>query len=324
MAESIITFLVILTKQNVGVIYLFSIILYNLLFEKENKFKNIFKIIIIDLLLMTIFITILYKYGILEGFISYAILGIREFASKNFAVEAPVIKLIGIVLINLMFVIIINKNKKLYGNNVKNINLIASFAFPLLMMAYPIFNVFHIDFALFFMYILLVYIVYNVFFEFLCNRHVIFKLTIFLIILLMVISNVRIIIYFCKINNKYDYNNLYFGSLLSDELESKIEKVTEYIENSDENVIVFSTEAALYMMPLNRSNGSMDEPLLGNFGIDGENGIKEEISKMKNTKIIINKEKKVYQESDKIIHYIKENLNYIGEIEDLLIYQTKK
>ena len=45
---------------------------------------------------------------------------------------------------------------------------------------------------------------------------------------------------------------------------------------------------------------------------------------MVNTKIIINKEKKVYQESDKIIQYIKDNLDYVGEIEDLLIYQTKK
>lgn len=78
------------------------------------------------------------------------------------------------------------------------------------------------------------------------------------------------------------------------------------------------------MMPLNRSNGNMDEPLLGNFGKDGENGVIEEISKMENTKIMINKEKNIYQESDKIIQYIKDNMNYIGEIEDLLIYQTKK
>lgn len=322
--ESLITFLIILTKQNIGIIYLFSIIIYNLLFEKKYRFKNILKIIIINLLLMVIFIAILNKYEILEGFISYTILGIREFASKNVAVEGPIIKLVVIFLIDLIFIILINRNKILYNKNIKNINVIASFAFPFLMVTYPIFNVSHIDLALFFMYILLIYIIYNIYFDLLCNKNLIYKLTIFLIILLTIISNVRIVIYFCEINNVYDYDNLYFGSLLSNESKYKIKNVTEYIENSKENVIVFSTEAALYMMPLNRSNGSMDEPLLGNFGKDGENGIIEEISKMENTKIIINKEKKVYQESDKIIQYIKDNLNYVGEIEDLLIYQTKK
>lgn len=78
--ESLITFLIILTKQNIGIIYLFSIIIYNLLFENKYRFKNILKIIIINLLLMAIFIAILNKYEILEGFISYTILGIREFA----------------------------------------------------------------------------------------------------------------------------------------------------------------------------------------------------------------------------------------------------
>ena len=41
------------------------------------------------------------------------------------------------------------------------------------------------------------------------------------------------------------------------------------------------------------------------------------------TGFLINKEKKVYQESEKIINYIKNNLVYVGEIDDLLIYETK-
>ena len=43
--EAIITYLIILTKQNVGMIYLSFIIIYNLLFEKKDKWKNIFKIL---------------------------------------------------------------------------------------------------------------------------------------------------------------------------------------------------------------------------------------------------------------------------------------
>lgn len=322
--ESIITYLIFLTKQNVGMIYLSFIILYNLLFEKENKWKNILKILSINIIFMLIFVIILYKNGILDGFISYTILGIKEFASRNFDIDGPIIKLIAIFIIDVVFVYVINKNKFFNGKTVKNINIISILAFLQLIVAYPIFNVSHIDFALFYMYLLLIYILYNLFYEFLCDKKIVYKATKTLIILLLSISVVRIGIYFSKVINGYEYSNLYFGSLLNDELKEKINEVTEYINNSDEDVIVYSTEAALYMMPLNRSNGYLDEPLLGNFGKEGEDGVIKEISKMENTKIIINKDKKVYQESDKVINYIKENLNYVGNINDLLIYKTKK
>ena len=322
--EAIITYLIILTKQNVGMIYLSFIIIYNLLFDKKDKWKNIFKILSIEVTLILIFVIILYKSDILNGFISYTILGIKEFAEKNFAVDGPVIKLISIFIINIAFVCVINKNKLFKEKIIKNIDTISILAFLQLMVAYPIFNVSHVDFALFYMYLLLVYILYNLFYELLCDKKLIYKVTKTLIILLIGISVIRIGIYFSKVINSYEYSNLYFGSLLNDDLKEKIKEVTEYINNSDENVIVYSTEAALYMMPLNRSNGYLDEPLIGNFGKDGEDGVIKEISEMENTQIIINKDKKVYQESDKVINYIKENMNYVGNIRDLLIYQTIK
>lgn len=322
--EAIIIYLVFLTKQNVVMIYFGFVAIYNLLFEKEDKWKNILKILSIDVNLILIFVVILYKNDNLNGFISYAILGIKEFSEKNFAVDGHIIKLISIFIINITFVCVINKNKLFKEEIIKNINIISILAFLQLMVAYPIFNVSHIDFALFYMYLLLVYIIYNLFYELLCDKKLIYKVTKTLIILLISIAVIRIGIYFSKVINSYEYSNLYFGSLLKDDLKEKIKEVTEYINNSDENVIVYSTEAALYMMPLNRSNGNLDEPLLGNFGKDGEDGVIKEISEMENTQIIINKDKKVYQESDKVINYIKENLNYVGNIRDLLIYQTIK
>lgn len=322
--EAIITYLIILTKQNVGMIYLSFIIIYNLLFEKKDKWKNILKILGINAFFMLIFVFILYKNEILDGFINYTILGIKEFASKNFTIGGPIIKLITISVINVIFIYVINKNKLFDNKTVKNINLISILAFLQLIVAYPIFNVSHIDFALFYMYLLFVYILYNLFYEILSDKKIVYKATKAFLILLLSISVVRIGIYFSKVINSYEYSNLYFGSLLNDELKYKINEVTKYINNSDENVIIYSTEAALYMMPLNRSNGCLDEPLLGNFGKDGEQGVIKEISEMENTKIIINKEKKVYQESDKVIEYIKNNLIYIGNINDLLIYKTKK
>lgn len=323
--ESIISFIILFTKQNIGTFYLIGFIIYNIIYEKgSNRIINILKMLFINLIFIVICMVIFYNKGILDGFISYAILGIREFSQRNFIMEGIILKIIGISIINLILIIFINKSNIIKKEEKKNANIITCFAFPFLIISYPIFNVAHIDLSLFLMYILLIYIIYLIFLDMGFNKNIINTLTIFIIVLLSSISFFKIILYFCEIDYTYEYNNLYFGSLLSNEYKNKIKNVTEYIEKSEEKVIVFSTEAALYMMPLNRSNGSMDEPLLGNFGKDGENGVIEEIFEMENTKILINKDKKVNQESDKIIQYIRDNLNYVGEIEDLLIYQTKK
>ena len=325
--EALLSVMILLTKQNIGVFYIFSFIIYIFLYEKrKHKVNNSIKYISIISLFLMIFILFMYKYGILDGFISYAVLGIKEFAINNLAIEKNVIKLFVISIVSLVLLIIfnINKNKIVDFNEIKNLNIISCFAFPFLMIAYPIFNVSHIDLALFLVYISLIYDIYILFRDLLFNRVIICKLLKFLIVLLVTISVIRIFLYLYKVDYRYSYNNLYFGSRLSEENKIKIDKVVEFIKQSEDDVIVFSTEAAMYMMPLNRSNGNMDEPLLGNFGKDGEHGVIESISKMKNTKILIDKEKKVYQESDKIINYIKENLIYIGDICDLLIYETKR
>ena len=80
-------------------------------FDKlTQKQKKTIKFAVIGVVAL-IFVIILYKSDILNGFISYTILGIKEFAEKNFAVDGPVIKLISIFIINIAFLCVINKNK---------------------------------------------------------------------------------------------------------------------------------------------------------------------------------------------------------------------
>ena len=62
----------------------------------------------------------------------------------------------------------------------------------------------------------------NLFYELLCDKKLIYKVTKTLIILLIGISVIRIGIYFGKVINSYEYSNLYFGSLLNDDLKEKI------------------------------------------------------------------------------------------------------
>ena len=324
--ETIIAFLILMTKQNVGIVYYISLIIYNLIYEKESKQKNILQIIVISIALTCIFIITLYKIGILEGFVSYSILGIKEFASKNLThTILHILLTISIFITPLVLTLIFNKKLKKEKELIKNINILAIFSIPLIIIAYPIFNNLHIQYASYYILILLIYISYY-FIQQICknytnNRNIIKYITTIILIALTIISITKIIL-FIKENTNKEYSNIYYG-ISTEKIERKMNNVIEYIKEDNQKIIILSTEAGIYMMPLKASNGNMDEPLLGNLGKEGEDGIIKQISQMKNTKILINTEKKNYQESDKIREYIKNSLKYIGKIEDLLIYQTK-
>ena len=96
-----------------------------------------------------------------------------------------------------------------------------------------------------------------------------------------------------------------------------------YIEENNKDVIVFSNRAALYMIPLKRNNGDFDLPFKGNLGIKGEDGLIEKIEEKENIQYLIFKEENesIYQETTKVKDYIKNNKNYVGEIEGFEIYE---
>lgn len=94
------------------------------------------------------------------------------------------------------------------------------------------------------------------------------------------------------------------------------------MQSCDNEVVCISTDAGLYMIPLKQNNKEFDMLLLGNLGKDGEKGVIEKLKGFKGKKIILmNKEKNSWQESDKIIEFVKNNFTKIGEIEDILIYE---
>ena len=113
---------------------------------------------------------------------------------------------------------------------------------------------------------------------------------------------------------------------MSEEQRENIEKINNYIKKADKKVIIISSKAALYNIPEKRSNGVYDLPLKGNLGKEGEQGIIKRIENLKNTEILMEKdeEKIIWQESKKVREYITKNLKQKGEIEEFLIYDTKK
>lgn len=325
--ESILITLIFLTKQNIGVFYLIGLILYTILNKKE--LKNTIKIIGITGIFGILFVLILYFNNLLEGFISYAILGIKEFDKENKSVDLFMIFAIIVTTLNGLLLISINSNDKFKKKEErKNINNIACFAYPLLGMTYPIFNISHIKFALSIQYVLLFYILYllvkgSKIEKNKIKKYIIFLLEIFIIVYYSISSITYTIKYFRKISNdEYKYNEPYYGTIFNDETKEKIKDITEYMQSCDNEVVCISTDAGLYMIPLKQNNKEFDMLLLGNLGKDGENGVIEKIKGFKDKKIILmNKEKNSWQESDKIIEFVKNNFTKIGEIEDILIYE---
>ena len=117
--------------------------------------------------------------------------------------------------------------------------------------------------------------------------------------------------------------NLFFGGIIGQEEYEKNENILNYIKENDKNVIVVSNKAALYMIPLKRSNGEFDLPFKGNFGIDGEDGIIEDVDKIKDSQFLIfeNEDESIYQESTKLKEYIETTKKYVGNIEGFKIYE---
>lgn len=325
--QSIITMLVFLTKQNIGLFYLIGLICYNFIFEeKKNKIKNLIKIFIILFLLIINFIIILYKEGLLTGFISYAILGINEFVNENLKIDFfNFAKLCIITILNIVFIIFINKKNVINETEKININKLSCFVLPFFLIAYPIFNWTHINMALLLQYIIDMYILYFLIKEIEMNTSIIEVIITLLLVIILSITTTYIILFLNSGNFDCGYDNIYFGYIFRENEKENIEKVIEYIKNSEKRTIMLTWDAPQYLMPLKINNGNLDEPLLGNLGKDGEDGVIKKISELKNTNIFIKvkKEDMIYQESNKIIDYVKNQFDYVGELESFSIYTTK-
>lgn len=299
-------------------------VIYTCLNKKE--IKNTLKIIGITGIFLTIFVLILYFNKVLEGFISYAILGLKEFSSRNRYVDIGyVLYMVFFTLFNSLALVFFKyKNKCKNEEQQKNIRIFASFSFVLILISYPIFNGAHIEYGILIEYILFLYIINIIFQNIRIKRE---NINVFILIVMSVysINSIRYIINYNKdiIENEFDGNSVYFGTLFSEEDKNKIRKVTKFIQDSDKDVIDISSDAAIYMLPLKKNNGVFDLLLLGNLGKDGEKGIVNKIEKMENKIILVPREKNSWQDSDSVIDFVKNNFEYIGEIEDLLIYETR-
>ena len=335
--QTIISFLIILTKQNIGAFYLVALTIVILVKNKKNKTKVILQEVGILIVLSAIFLIVLKINGLLDGFINYTILGMGQFTNENISIFIPCIIIdIAILLINLFVSVFLIKQKQILINKEEKNNLFVlnCFSIALSLLIYPIVNVTHLLFAINLAIVLLIYI-----FSIIIRKSelelkkVNSLITLVCIILILVDITVNI---YCFINWSreifdeqyvYNYNQPFFGAIIENEIDKDIEKVTNYIEekeNEGKDVIIFSSRAALYMVPLKQSNGLYDLPFNGNFGDLDEQDIEEDLNQKENTLILIEKTNDEnslrWQENKNIYNYIKENFKYCEDINEFEVY----
>ena len=161
------------------------------------------------------------------------------------------------------------------------------------------------------------------------------KIKIYLYELLKCLTVLGLICYVitsCFLLNKYFHNLekehdiLHYKNIpISKQLKNKMKEVDNYILlNKNNNVYILDSEAAIYMIVLNKYNKNFDMFLKGNLGSQGEIGQIEEINKLeKGTKLLIKNDhyKLNWQTPLEVISYIKNNFNKIGEVNIFDIYE---
>lgn len=335
--QSIICFLVILTKQNIGLFYFIALNIFILISKQERKLIKILEEIGILIVLSIFFVIFLSVNEILEGFINYTILGMGQFANDNLTINWNyIIGIISIFIINIVSSIFLTINTKnlVTKEEKENLKVLNCFSIFMLLIIIPIINETHFLFAIHISLILLAYI-FNIIIKkgnIKLNKH---RNVVTIILLILVTIDIGANVY-CLIEwgrnifgteYYYEYKDPYFGSIVDKETNTNIKNVTNFIKEKQENgndVVVFSAKAALYMIPLKESNGYLDLPFSGNFGNLSENDVINDLKERNNMLVLLEKEdekEEKWQENENIISRIREEFQYIGTIEEFEIYK---
>lgn len=331
--QGIIIFLIFCTKQNIGIYYGIGLIFYEII-NKNKKIKNLIIEFFIFSILLILLLIIFNINGILFDFINYTILGIKEFSKENIVIKISYFILsIFFIFYNLIITIIFLKNKKINKIEKDQLLIMTCFSTPMILTSWPIVNDIHTLIGIYLSIILHCYIIKIMTKE--INIKINEKILNFIFIILCIITIGFSIFNFINWKISKDYFNReykiqnghpFYGGIFEIGTLQKINSITEYIDNNSNTVIVLSSQAALYMVPLQRNNGIMDLPFKGNLGLEGENKIIEKIKNKNNLEILIvkNEEDIMWQESKLVRKFILENMKKIGEIEDFYIYQNIK
>lgn len=304
--QGILMFLVFFTKQNIGVYYIISVIVYELILNRNKKgnIQNLIKMGIIAYFLLMISIIIMHFTGMLDGFINYAIMGISEFKQNLFIEKINMFILLCAVLVfDVWGVIVFHTSKNMFSRKTK---ILLIFVFTNILTIYPFANEYHIKYAFFVAMILAIYFFDKIVAKAAFSAKTMDKL-------IVILTSIGFIVTINQVKMEC-YNQVYVangyetieGYGINFDLYNDLQHYEEYLKTTKNKVLCISKYSNFYSVIYKDFNGVFDIPNLGNFGKEGEQGLIEKINTMKNTEFVLYHEYNT-QEPKKLREYIKEN-----------------
>lgn len=335
----VLTGLAFLTKQTIGALLIFVMILEVFIYMKKSgfnlKFDKFIKLIGVRIFGMMVPIIIFLIYlgvtGAFNDFINYAIKGVREFSNNvpyyrlfdsNDKVISIISRLFIIVYIPLFITFILEsiKNKKLKDELI-NIYVLAFCSIPVIAIIYPISDDFHLMVASVYALIIIAYlfilvlkkidgfIKIDIFYK---------KLLLIGILFIIILISFKNLIIERNINVKENvlvpfkhYEGIYVPEYLSKRISDVTDKVRAYSNSGRESIIV-DAEAAIYDIVLNKYKKNYDMLLIGNIGENGVEKIINEIKDSHNVYYFVKNPQYAlnWQLPEDIVDYIRNNLKY--------------
>ena len=328
--------LTIVTKHTIGILLTGMFCLYKIIFiTNKEDFNKVLKIILFRvagaIIPLILFLGYLIINNSFNDFINYAILNIGEF--KNNVSYLYLFNNTNILIMMFSFIVPISFLSFIYYIRFKNKKqkelILLIYAITMFCGMFPIANSGHfiiyaflgITYSIYLMYLFCKNIINDIKLKIFIKEFI--KIVVLLFIMAYSIKSVSNVINIYK--ELYKNNNIkYFNWIIIDNnLEEQIKNIDEYIMNNSKKVYILDSSAAIYMIPMDIYNKDYDMFNKGNFGKNGEERLLTEISKSHNTQYLILKDgyKRNWQTPIKIIEFVKENLNKVGEIEIFDIYE---
>lgn len=344
--------LTVCTKQSIGAILAIIVVGYKIIFVQNKKefieyLKTAFKRIIGILIPIILVLIYLIVTNSLQDFINYAVLGISTFSNKipyaklmnNDKKEIQILsRIMPFILLAMAVLTIVLQNKKKKENigNIDNkILTMLIYSLSTIIIMYPISDEIHFLIAGTITFIGLAYILYLLGITIynkidLQSKKKIYKITSLMISIIAIafiaVRGIENITEYTK-QEKNETIEHYKNIQISEYLQERINEIDNFIleqEKENKKVYILDAEAAIYMIPINNYNKDYDMFLKGNIGKDGQEGQIQKIKQKETNEIILIRKRNLqsnWQTPTEVVNYVRENLEFMGEVSIYEVYK---
>jgi len=321
--QSIIWFLIFMSKQNVAILYGVALFFVEIFFsEKEFKerIKRFVKIGALSFIYVLVFLGILKALGILNDFIDYAVIGAKEFGTKNVYItgDGVILLLIELALTSLYAIVATSNIMDKKKDHILSIGLIA---ICMMGIGYPILNSGHMSKVLLMFLPIIIYIVNN----YALKKEFKFDNLILNTAILCMLVIIGRVIY--NVNNESLNSPSFSKGTVYENLKvynmDTFKDMVSFLENN--NSVMITNSSAMYMTYVNQNHSYFDLCFYGNVGRRTPTDVIDDINSSSDIEYVILKEKSnndySVQEITEVKDYVRSNMKFTKKIGEFEIYE---